>query len=401
MNVRRQITLYYINILLVGTWFTSGVTLFFSRRFLTDGGIGWVDAAAFGIGLLAEIPSGTIADVFGRRRTVMLGVAMMGVGFAIWGLAVSGWMVFVGIGLYSVGAALQSGADEAMLYDFLKANGHEDLWPRLSANAAILARLSYVVSIAVGGLLFVVYDRLPFLMRAVTFFLMLIPLIQLAVVDQFQEIRSGETTFRTYLHDLRHGMQALFQAEAIWLVPLYLMVQGITYTAFTAGILRPLLYEKSGLNVAYHSFAISAALILTVLTMFVLRRAVTRKSSVAVIYGFAAICALGFAANVGSAPLVIALIGLTLVQVASYSLMPLLSTALNSAVSSRYRATTLSTASVLQGVVYVGLAPVVGALSTQGHINEVAIGATLVVAGGVGLSLVLRYLSRRPLASSG
>jgi len=256
-DIKKQVSLYYINTALIGTWFTSGVTLFFSRRFLTDSSIGWIDAIAFGIGLLAEIPSGTMADIFGRRRTVIVGVVLMGIGFATWGLAVTGWMVLAGIVLYSVGGSLQSGADEAMMYDYLKAQGRENVWLRISANATIIARLSYVVSIFIGGLAFVFYDRLPFLMRATTFFLMVIPLVQLAVVDKFQDVPSGEAKTVHYLRDLKEGIKELFHPQVSWLIPLYLMVQGVSYTVFTAGILRPLLYEKSGLNVVYHSFAIS------------------------------------------------------------------------------------------------------------------------------------------------
>ncbi len=46
---KKQITLYYLYIALIGTWFTSGVTLFFSRKFLTDTNIGIMDAMALGI----------------------------------------------------------------------------------------------------------------------------------------------------------------------------------------------------------------------------------------------------------------------------------------------------------------------------------------------------------------
>ncbi len=319
----------------------------------------------------------------------------MGIGFATWGLAVTGWMVLAGIVLYSVGGSLQSGADEAMMYDYLKAQGRENVWLRISANATIIARLSYVVSIFIGGLAFVFYDRLPFLMRATTFFLMVIPLVQLAVVDKFQDVPSGEAKTVHYLRDLKEGIKELFHPQVSWLIPLYLMVQGVSYTVFTAGILRPLLYEKSGLNVVYHSFAISISLILTVLTMLVIRRFAAKRIGTSVIFLITTICAIGFAANIDNLPMVLPLIGLTVLQVGAYSLMPLLSTALNSNISSRYRATTLSAASFMQSIVYVIVAPIVGFLSYKGLINEVAIGATLTVIVGIFLSLMLKYFSTK------
>lgn len=392
-SIRKQINLYYLYIALIGTWFTSGVVLFFNRKFLTDANIGVLEAVAFGVGLLAEIPSGTIADVFGRRKTVMLGVIISGIGFGIWGLAVASWMVVLGVLLFSLGTALQSGADEAMMYDYLKSHGQEKLWSRISANGGIIARLSYVVAIFIGGVTYMYYDRFPFLLRGLTFFLMLIPLIKLVVVDKFQETHLEKHEPKHYFSDFKNGIKELFHARISWIILLFLMVQGVCYTVFTAGILRPLLYEKSGLVVGYHSFAISISLILTIITMLIIREYKTEKVKKSVIYGFCIACSFGLSLSIGSTPMVLVLIGLTIVQVASYSLMPLLSTSLNSSISSRYRATTLSTASFLQGIVYVIAAPLVGYLSYKGLINEVAIGATFIVALGIVISLVVNMMS--------
>jgi MFS family permease len=387
-DLRTQIRLYYLNMALIGTWFTSGIALFFNRLFLTDTTIGLLETLAFGVGLLAEIPSGTIADRFGRRRTVMLGVVVSGVGFAVWGLAMAGWMVVVGVLLFALGTALQSGADEAMMYDYLKAHGQAHLWQRVSANCGIIARCGYVVALVVGGIAYIADDRLPFVLRAMTFFLMLIPLARLAVIDRFQEGPQGGGEPTHFGRDFRDGIRELLGANVRWLVPLYLMVQGVSYTVFTAGILRPLLYEKSGLAVVYHSFAISLALAATVIAMFAVRR--LRTTTAAPIYVFTVACATGFATTIGNLPMALALVGLTVVQVASYTLMPLLSTALNAAISSRTRATTISTANFMQSILYVVAAPAVGWLSYNGHINTVAIGATLAVVVGIALSLVLR-----------
>jgi MFS family permease len=394
-NPKKQITLYYMYITLIGTWFTSGVTLFFNRNFLTDTHIGWMEAIAFGVGLLAEIPSGTIADKLGRRKTVLVGTLVSGIGFVCWGVAVAGWMVVVGVLLFALGTSLQSGADEAMMYDYLKAHGQEDQWPRINANGGILARLAYIFSIFLGGIAYVYYEPLPFLLRALTFFVMIIPLVKLAVIDPFQAIDRAENQLDQYWAGFSNGIKELFYPSVRWLVPLFLLVQGVAYTVFTAGILRSLLYEKSGLPVVYHSFAIAIALMLTVLSMFMLRRYPAQIGKKPVIYGLATLCALGFAVNIGRFPMLLSLVGLTLVQVAAYSQMTVLSTALNRAISSRYRATTLSTASFMQSIGYVAAAPAIGFLSDQGLINEVAIGVTLIVVVGILWSLLLLAQSKK------
>jgi len=149
--VNRHIGLYYIYCALVGTWFASGIALFFNIKYLSIGQLGLIDAFVFAIGLVADIPTGVLADRFGRRRIVILGVALGGAGYTVWGLASAGWMVVVGNILYAIGVSFQSGADDAMMYDYLKGQGKEGLWAKVSVNNYIIARVSYVASIFMGG----------------------------------------------------------------------------------------------------------------------------------------------------------------------------------------------------------------------------------------------------------
>lgn len=386
-EIQKQLKHYYIYSFLIGTWFASAIWVFFSRRFLTDTEIGIFDSVAFGFGLLIEIPSGSIADYFGRRRTVIAGTLIYAVGYGLWGLSVNSAMVLSGFLLIAVGGALQSGADEAMFYDYLKARNHEHLWPRISINRAILARMAFVVALAIGGLAYSYYDRLPFIFRTITLLLMLIPLAKLALIDKYQQPENENKTESNYLLLLKQGIQELFRKDVRWIVPLYFLVQGCSYMIFTGGILRPLLYEKSGLPVDFHSYAVSLALLFTVIFMFVVRKwnhiLSTRKG----LYSLSFICFLGFAVNIESYSLILSLLGLMALQVASYSLMPLLSTALNHQVSSQHRATTISAANFLQGLLYVLLAPLIGWLSLNGQINLVAAGVTSIVLLGIGISV--------------
>ena len=97
--------------------------------------------------VLAEVPSGALADIVGRKRLVVFAAIMMVVEMAL--------IVFAPIGaspfLFSLflanricsglSEAAASGADEALAYDSLKALGREDDW------AKILQRTTQVVSV--------------------------------------------------------------------------------------------------------------------------------------------------------------------------------------------------------------------------------------------------------------
>ncbi len=47
-------------------WFVGAAWLYFYRLFINDQRVGILDGLAFTIGLIAEVPSGALADKFGR-----------------------------------------------------------------------------------------------------------------------------------------------------------------------------------------------------------------------------------------------------------------------------------------------------------------------------------------------
>jgi len=71
------------------------------------------------------------------------------------------------------------------------------------------------------------------------------------------------------------------------------------------------------------------------------------------------VCVIGFGVNLGRS-LLLSLIGLTLLQVATYAMMPMLSAQVNKNIDSKHRATALSTANFMQNAFYVLAAPVIG-----------------------------------------
>ena len=97
--------------------------------------------------VLAEVPSGALADIVGRKRLVVFAAIMMVVEMALIVFAPIGASPFL-FPLFLVNRicsglseAAASGADEALAYDSLKALGREDDW------AKILQRTTQVVSI--------------------------------------------------------------------------------------------------------------------------------------------------------------------------------------------------------------------------------------------------------------
>ncbi len=75
--------------------------------------------------LVVEVPTGYLADRFGRKRTLLLGAAITTLAYVLAFFAQGFWMFCLQFALMSFGFSCFSGTEEALLYDTLKETGDE------------------------------------------------------------------------------------------------------------------------------------------------------------------------------------------------------------------------------------------------------------------------------------
>lgn len=111
--------------------------------------------------VLCEVPSGALADVLGRRTLVVTAGALMVIEIAVLCIVPLGdpRLVFAAFLLNRIlsglAEALASGADEALAYDSLKAQGRAADWPQVLATLMRWNSLAFVAALTLGAL---VYD---------------------------------------------------------------------------------------------------------------------------------------------------------------------------------------------------------------------------------------------------
>jgi MFS family permease len=86
------------------------------------------------MGVVAEVPSGALADRVGRRAAVVASGLLQAAGFALWTLLPGVPGFAAGFALWGLGGALASGAFEALLYDGLAAAGAGHRYVRVLAR---------------------------------------------------------------------------------------------------------------------------------------------------------------------------------------------------------------------------------------------------------------------------
>jgi len=112
--------------------------------------------------VLAEVPSGALADIVGRRRLVVAAAFLMLVELATIGFVPLGNPDLI-LGAFVINRicsglaeAAASGADEALAYDSIVEAGYEDQWPQVLESLGKLTSVGMFLAMITGAL---VYDR--------------------------------------------------------------------------------------------------------------------------------------------------------------------------------------------------------------------------------------------------
>src|SRR5687768_13131303 len=110
---RANITRFYIYKALAsfGLWTPIWVLYLQQRRGLSLGEITVMDAGFWAVLALAEIPTGAVADTFGRKTSMVVGIALQAFSFGIYGLATTFPALFAANLLWGVAISFVSGAD--------------------------------------------------------------------------------------------------------------------------------------------------------------------------------------------------------------------------------------------------------------------------------------------------
>ncbi len=109
----------------------------------------------------AEVPSGALADLLGRKRLLVLTSVLMiselsVIAFVpITNITFVFWAFLINRILSGLAEAMASGADEAIAYDSLVVEGNPDHWPRVLSVQMRVKALAGILSTTIGAL---VYD---------------------------------------------------------------------------------------------------------------------------------------------------------------------------------------------------------------------------------------------------
>ena len=117
-----------------------------SVRGLRPAEFGIATAVYYVATVLLEVPSGILADRFGRKPLLVAGVCANVLGFGVLLFAHQLWSFAIAEVLLAAGTAAVSGADSALLFDRLASEGREEDYPRIEGAA----HGAWLLSTAIG-----------------------------------------------------------------------------------------------------------------------------------------------------------------------------------------------------------------------------------------------------------
>jgi MFS family permease len=113
-----------------------------------------------------EIPTGAVADTWGRRSSLLLGVLLTFIAIVLFALAPNYPLLLLANALWAFGFTFDSGAGLALLYDSLRQVGREAEYTRLRGRLAVVTHIAIATSGVLGGILGAFDLVLPFLVYA-------------------------------------------------------------------------------------------------------------------------------------------------------------------------------------------------------------------------------------------
>ncbi len=152
-RIERNIPKNYLYVFLSNTSLSEAIwMLYLAYRGLTLLQIGLVESVFHVTSLLMEVPTGIIADRFGRRTSRLLSRVMAMIGTLLMIASRSFWGFVVAFVFVALGYNLESGAGDALVYDSLLQCGQQDRYLRVRGRQEIAYQAAAIVSLVASGI---------------------------------------------------------------------------------------------------------------------------------------------------------------------------------------------------------------------------------------------------------
>lgn len=168
MNITKQIRSMYA-LTTVGYFRIAGASwvALLALRGFSILEIGMLESIFHIVSFIFEIPSGVVADVFGRKKTVVLSQVFSIISCLFMMISSDFATVAVAIGLCALSYNLASGTREALAYDSLKQVGEEERYNSYASTEMMLYRITNSTATLLAGVALIIGYKKAYLVDVV------------------------------------------------------------------------------------------------------------------------------------------------------------------------------------------------------------------------------------------
>ncbi len=174
MNINSNIKkIYFIKAFTSMFLIAPVITLFFLDLGLSFAQIMLLQSIFAFTVLIMELPSGFLADVIGRKKSIVIGGIFCLAGITIYSLSYNFWQLTIGEILLAFAWSFFSGADSALIYDTLLSLKKEKSYKEIEGKAHYYEMLANIIGASFAGLIasfnlrYVFFLTIPFILARV------------------------------------------------------------------------------------------------------------------------------------------------------------------------------------------------------------------------------------------
>lgn len=210
---------------------------------------------------IIEIPSGYVADIIGRKNSMIIGTAFGTIGMIIYTFSFGFWGFLAAALSLGIGQSFVSGSDTALMYDSLAELDRKDDFVKYEGRSIAFGNFAEAIAFIIGGFLAEISLRTPFYYQSVIAFLGFI--VALLLIEPPTKKMSKANPLQNIKYIIGHSLK---HNKALKWSIIYSSVIGVT-TLMMAWMVQPF-YISIDLDVKYFGIAGAILNLLVAATSF-------------------------------------------------------------------------------------------------------------------------------------
>ncbi len=335
-----RFTMFFNSLLFfMPTWYA------FETKFASPELLAVIYAVTHLVSVFLELPTGALADLIGRKYTMLLGSIIRAVFFIYLSQMQNATWLWIGYIFLQIGSVFISGADTALFYDTLKELKEDERYSEYASKNELIYRIGLTLASFIGGYIFMIHFRLPYILVGIATFLTTIATFFLTE----PHIDSEKFTLLNYIKQTKIGFRELWKTPYVRdLSVYYISISGITWY-YLYYLLNAYTTDVGFSPIARGWLSAVNSILVAVLGIMVAKKKLFSKQTTFIFFPIALV--LGFL----PAPFLrvpFAAIIIFIVYLASIFRWTFLDKYTNAEFESKYRATAVSTLSMCVSLIY-------------------------------------------------